>query len=638
MRASAGGESARTRALRFAAVTAVAFLVPFVFAGRPFIHSDTLLDFLAARELSENGRWLGVGTVISEGATRDLLSGIPQGTLPPNLIGLLLALGLPISMVWNVTLAAQALSAGLVVELAARRVGGLGLLALAPWAVLGLRETFPPVLWSSSYLALPVAAFWWFLCTALEREGRLPLLLAGAVMAFATGLHIVAFVLLPLWLAAVPMVERRPARMVALALAGAAMPALLMVIVAPANARSIGARLIAPVPLALGLVALLALLAWSRLSILRTSSAMAQATLLAGTALGLFVLGAIVTGRTLQLRYLAPIVPAIASLVVWHARQQVDLFADSFGKPLSGSVRTLLVWLLVVAPALALAGQDDMFSPDSRWRPPEGSFEDEEVMTIGRHFAAQGRTHRDLSMHLWGPQRTVLMPALHTVELAQRPDPPAEAPDVLLVTVRKEALPAPVPSGWTTLPASDGKTFVIRAAQGRLRHDRISGCWNPGDQISGPDLLPTAACLSLNEPPPSDELQLNFGLRASGYGWKLRTNYMHFIGAHGMTRRVRETYIIPFASASPQEPLHHIDLAGCALENGWRLALRSRGRTVEVAQTGEATLPAEEGDLLVFRDVDLAARMDTRFPGVMETFEEETTLRLLLRTSACTED
>jgi hypothetical protein len=615
-------------------VAAVLFLSFELFGGRPLLHGDAALDLLAARDAAERGAWLGSGSAISDSDGRDLLHGLLQSTLWSNLLGAVYGLKLPPTLAWDLVLASHAAGFATLFALIRRRSGSrVAFAAMLPALLLATSEISPARLWAPAFLLLPCVLFWWGLAREIESPRIGMSLLTASAMAFATGIHLVAFVLLPLWVFATLGSATRASRGLIVALVGGALPFALMWATAPGSFRVFTARLATPtlgaVVATLGIVMLAAARLWHRW----TGSAGPDVRLrrlflllVAAGALAYVVMSA-VTKREMALRYLLPVLPGALAVATWEMQAQARRLLTNLGAAVTPARVVLLALVLVVVPSAVIAAR--MRPRNGRWIPCGGGFTDHDMKRLADHLYGQGMTWEDLSRRLGGPHQQLLPQALGLFD----PVPPAwqpgrPGPTFAIVRTDQSRLPTPLPQDWTVLPGDEGHAIVVRPRLGWLRPAQAKSCWSPEGSDAPPGIGESAECRGVEDPDDDETYDDVYTHRGWDDSWRLSIQVREGLGVHEAGTPVRIAYRIPYDSDGGEGDRRLVELSSCAVERGWRLAARPTESPIGAAQRSLELAPGR-GEVVAYLGL---ARWEPSLiepPALLETAPEEAALREL---------
>ena len=201
----------RTALLPAIAAAALAFALLLAAVPAPPVHPDTTRDFLMAADCLAGLPW-DCGPPTSLGV-------IVQGALWTRFLALSGALGLGVGAVRAAVFALHAISAGVVLAAARRRVSpAMAAWTAAAWVVVGAFVAGAPLLWNPSLSPLPLALFYVALLGLVERGALAFAAAAGGLLALAMDCHVLFAALVPVLLAAAGGCARRPAPAVAAAL------------------------------------------------------------------------------------------------------------------------------------------------------------------------------------------------------------------------------------------------------------------------------------------------------------------------------------------------------------------------------------------------------------------------------------
>lgn len=430
------------------------------------LHLDTARDLLTARDCVFAGHCHGAGPRSSFGE-------LMQGALWSHLLELHASLGLGLVALERVADLLIAAAAA-VVPLVARRLGApQHALTWALWLPATLITCGYPRLWNPT--PWPLVLVWTFLALlqAARTGGAAMFTVAAVALALAVDVHVATGVLVPLFVAVVVACARRPA--VALPLAGAAMVAVLALDSPGAfaeNRERLGPH--APA-IAGGVIAAIVAGLYARRWFAGAGEQRARRVALAVCVHHGAVLIALslISGHHLDPRYFAPIVTPAALLVsVW-----LDPRVQRARRP---------GWWHALAIALVVGWHLQHWF-ELRGRP---QFRLIDVEPIAAELYGRGLAFGDLYRHLRGPGAFDLISVLAALEPADGRRAGSDGPDLLLLRARRDALPRPLPAGWSIVELAGSHVAVIVAYAPWVRSDPLTIC--RADERDGCEQFPVA--------------------------------------------------------------------------------------------------------------------------------------------------
>lgn len=411
------------------------------------IHLDTARDLLIARDCT-------LGRHCPEAGPRSSFAGLMHGALWSHALELRERLGLGVAAFERVVAVALALAAALV-PVAARPLGRhAGACAWALWLALTLITTSYPTLWNPTLWPLALALLTLALAWTARGRGTLAALALAAALAASLGLHASSALLVPFALAAIVACARRP--LVAVPLASALLLALLALDAPKGFTENRGLLAAHKAALLLVLAASVALGALARPRLSALPDALRAERVLAALCLALLALwplGAWLSGHGLQARYLAPLATPAAILV---------------GARLDRSPALRRLTLAGVLLGYLAFWADDRWS-DRRLR----VFEAE---AIAAELYGRGLGFGDLYRRLRGPDAFALLSTLAAFEPPDGRAATGEPRDLVVLPLAREALPSPLPPGWSAVPLGGGRVALIAASLPRLDLDALELC------------------------------------------------------------------------------------------------------------------------------------------------------------------
>lgn len=427
-----------------------------VFRVHAPLHLDTARDLLLARDCVLGGHCPGMGPRSSFGE-------LMQGALWSHLLELWQRLGLGFAGLERAADLLIAAAAALLPWVGRGMDRPVGALTWALWLPATLLTIGYPTLWNPTPWPLALALFHLAFVHAVRSGHWLPCTLAGAALALAIDLHVATALLLPFFLAAALAGARRPTLAALSAFAACAGVLALDSPGAFAVNRQIVARHPALVLLTLGCALAAGLSARRRL----LAAPAASRARLVGLALCIYyaalLLGlSVVSGHSLEPRYLAPIVTPAA--ILGGAWAEAAIQRARRIRP--SKIRAALALLIIV-----LHG--------ARWARDRGDarhFRLVEAEPIAAALFDRGLAFGDLYRHLRGPGGFHLLSTLAALEPPDLRVAGRDDRDYLVIRAARSSVPSPTPPGWTLVDLGGSHVGVIVPRTTRVEIDPLEVC------------------------------------------------------------------------------------------------------------------------------------------------------------------
>jgi hypothetical protein len=431
----------------------------------PPVHPDTTRDFLMAADClagvpCDHGPPTSLGVVV-------------QGALWTRFLALAGAIGIGVEGVRAAVFALHAVSTGVVLAAARRRLpDALAAWTAAAWAVLAVMISGAPLLWNPSIASLPLAIFYVALLGLTERGTLVLAAAAGAILALAVECHLLFAALVPVLIAAAAGCARRPLPAVGAALAGLAA----VLVIDARTAWTVNARALAssgawmPVALVVLLAAGAGVLARRRLG---AATPGARAAIFLATAAvlpaGATVVLAPVAGGAGPWRYLAPALPATALIVALAPVSAARAIARAAGLGAAGEARAG-----IALGAAALAGAYRVLSAGGDG--PGWSMRDAQAAAAPLY--ARLATYPDVRARVATRTRSLLA----AMALFEPPRPALRADlapgDALVLFKAPKAAGVP-PGPWVATVDLGRSVALVGAVRPFLDRTRIRACYAP---------------------------------------------------------------------------------------------------------------------------------------------------------------
>lgn len=417
------------------------------------LHLDTARDLLIARDCVLGAHCAGAGP-------RSSFGGLMHGALWSHVLELREWFGLGIAAVELFVRGMIAVAAALV-PVAARQLGRpAGAITWALWLPATLFAIGYPTLWNPTLWPVALGVLGVALLGGARTGGAIAFVVAGAALACAIDLHVSSALLVPFVVGVIAACSCWP---VITGTAAAVVFVGVLAIDSPGafaeNRAILGGHVGVLVPVLVGA----ALAGWMLRSRVRARAPERRAAMVAVAWCGYVALVlpalAIVAGKTLHVRYLAPLVTPAAILGgAWLEALLVR----------RGAARArVAVVSLGVAAYVAGVVLDRTGNP---------RFRIGEVEALAPALYARGLAFGDLVRHVRGPLAYHLASTLAAFEPPDGRGVAEDGLDVLVVRVERTAVPSPTPPDWTVIDLGGSHVAVIVAYRPWVRVDTIEVC------------------------------------------------------------------------------------------------------------------------------------------------------------------